>query len=781
MNFNSNQNIGINDNYNNKKSKKTIIILFLFLIILLGTVCFVYSYYTKNYQKEVLREEVFGYIKNNDLNFFIKNEIYTDIAKKVEKEDYESSTDIKLSTTMENNMFSKLDLAKFEFNYAFSKDNNDKKSFGKILTKYAGNDLLTLDFIQNDNKIAIKSDEIVNKYVGVDKSNIQTMADKLVGTETDLSSAKKIKNFLIDRELIDVEKILGSKSISKYATLIKDNTSADKFSKKENVVVTIEGEQINTAEYKIEITNDQFKNILTGISEMIENDDEILSELTVSSVQDFENDDEILEYTDNENVVEISGQENNFNTYMNWENVNQNQQSTNSTNTANTVLNQVQTNTAVENNTITNNVVTNETENQNTTILNQTEVETILPNEPGEIEQQEPTGTIEQPSQNQQEETNSEIQSNEQQTQNAMNENVIEEEDNFRTQGFIEINDPENSLNQDSAEMPFIVGENFEDTTKNIIKATEKINLYSYLLTGAKANYSREEILEQIQKNISEKIEENNSLIVKLYVADGKTIKISFEIVETTESFDVEILSKGENEKYLNIISLVGTDEQSSGYKIGLYKKIADADLKNKITINKINKNKINKKTIIDLETKGTKNSKKYVTNANVLYSDNDGEFKIEIVNSLKYNEISDVEELNIDNCLFIDEIQNDEELLMTRDAIKQKTIEVLRQKNKNLNIIEINNENSIVQQNEQNNVIENSQGKEEAKQILIQTISNKMGEYLNNGTQLKIEDLEGLEIPGYEVNISISSNLAIITVNGHKFKLDSEFNLSDS
>jgi len=781
MNFNSNQNIGINDNYNNKKSKKTIIILFVFLIILLGTVCFVYSYYTKNYQKEVLREEVFGYIKNNDLNFFIKNEIYTDIAKKVEKEDYESSTDIKLSTTMENNMFSKLDLAKFEFNYAFSKDNNDKKSFGKILTKYAGNDLLTLDFIQNDNKIAIKSDEIVNKYVGVDKSNIQTMADKLVGTETDLSSAKKIKNFLIDRELIDVEKILGSKSISKYATLIKDNTSADKFSKKENVVVTIEGEQINTAEYKIEITNDQFKNILTGISEMIENDDEILSELTVSSVQDFENDDEILEYTDNENVVEISGQENNFNTYMNWENVNQNQQSTNSTNTANTVLNQVQTNTAVENNTITNNVVTNETENQNTTILNQTEVETILPNEPGEIEQQEPTGTIEQPSQNQQEETNSEIQSNEQQTQNAMNENVIEEEDNFRTQGFIEINDPENSLNQDSAEMPFIVGENFEDTTKNIIKATEKINLYSYLLTGAKANYSREEILEQIQKNISEKIEENNSLIVKLYVADGKTIKISFEIVETTESFDVEILSKGENEKYLNIISLVGTDEQSSGYKIGLYKKIADADLKNKITINKINKNKINKKTIIDLETKGTKNSKKYVTNANVLYSDNDGEFKIEIVNSLKYNEISDVEELNIDNCLFIDEIQNDEELLMTRDAIKQKTIEVLRQKNKNLNIIEINNENSIVQQNEQNNVIENSQGKEEAKQILIQTISNKMGEYLNNGTQLKIEDLEGLEIPGYEVNISISSNLAIITVNGHKFKLDSEFNLSDS
>ena len=55
------------------------------------------------------------------------------------------------------------------------------------------------------------------------------------------------------------------------------------------------------------------------------------------------------------------------------------------------------------------------------------------------------------------------------------------------------------------------------------------------------------------------------------------------------------------------------------------------------------------------------------------------------------------------------------------------------------------------------------------------------MGEYQSSGGQLTLEDLRELQIPGYEVQISISSNLAIINVNGFNFKLDSEFNLSDS
>ena len=96
--------------------------------------------------------------------------------------------------------------------------------------------------------------------------------------------------------------------------------------------------------------------------------------------------------------------------------------------------------------------------------------------------------------------------------------------------------------------------------------------------------------------------------------------------------------------------------------------------------------------------------------------------------------------------------------------------------------MIDTYHSNSIIQQTEQQNTVtEDEEARKQAKEILIQTISAKMTQYLQNETNLSLQDLEGLTIPGYEVTLSISSNLAIITVNGYRFNLDSEFNLSDS
>ena len=88
---------------------------------------------------------------------------------------------------------------------------------------------------------------------------------------------------------------------------------------------------------------------------------------------------------------------------------------------------------------------------------------------------------------------------------------------------------------------------------------------------------------------------------------------------------------------------------------------------------------------------------------------------------------------------------------------------------------------NSIVEQIMTNEQPQEDSRKEEVKQVLIDVLSNKMREYLDSGNELKLEDLRDLQIPGYEVGTSISSNLAIITVNEFSFKLDSDFNLSDS
>ena len=249
---------------------------------------------------------------------------------------------------------------------------------------------------------------------------------------------------------------------------------------------------------------------------------------------------------------------------------------------------------------------------------------------------------------------------------------------------------------------------------------------------------------------------------------------------ETLEKFDIEILSKGENEKYLKLTSLMGKEEEASGIIYNLYRKKADALDTVQINIQQISKSKISQKLIVRLQTKGTLNTKQYDTDIQVMYSNVKGEFKVELANTLKFDVTPEIEDLNEQNCLFLDTLPK-EELLLTSEAIKQKIREVLREKNRNLNIIDVNNSNLVVQPTQPD--VPNEQNVDQQKQVkqdLIKTIADKMRDYQNEGKQLKLEDLEGLTIPGYDVQISISANLALITVNGYQFKLDSEFNLSD-
>lgn len=754
----------------NKNKKKIIRIAVIFLLILLLITYIGYSYYLKNNGKVALRNEFFDKLKKSDFAFFMEHPVYTKIAEKLNQENYESNSALKIASTMENNMFSQLDLSKFELNHQLVRNQSEKAYFNQLEARYAGNHLLTLSSIENEGQFAVKSDEIVNRYVGMNKKNTQKVVNELWESQVDLSSEKKLKNFLLDRETIDFSKIAKSSSLATYVKILKENIGEGSFSKKENVIVTLDSEQVSTTEYAVELSQKQVSQLWNQLSESLSSDQDFVKELIVSQVQDFEKEETgILDYSDNENITSVPGEENNFNTSINiW--------GENTATENNTVANEaILTNNVVENNTITNNTVEQNVVENTVVISNSVNVNNTT-EEPATnhtvIENNTQEQTVEQVV------TPNESEIPVVQPANQTAENVVQEEENLRTQGFISVNE---ETGEDFSEGEnFIVGENYEETVKNIQKLIQNIDWSSYCLSGAKANCSQEELIEIWQGILKKKVEENSGLIIKMYVSDDKMVKLNFEFLQTQESFDFEIVSKTDHEKYLLFTTLTGKEENANGYHISLYKKNDDAVTKTKINMNKIHKNKINQKTNIDLETKGTLNAKRYTTTADVVYSDKDGEFKVTLDHTLSFDVEAEIETLNSDNCLFLDTLSK-EELLPTRDVIKQKTMEVLREKNRNLNIIDISNSNSVVQQIEQPDIAAETEEREQVRQILIQTLTNKMKEYLDNGINLKLEDLEGLEIPGYEVNLSISSNLAIITVNGYRFNLDSEFHLSDS
>ncbi len=738
--------------------------MLIFLMILLIATAVLCTYYAKNRKSEDSKKEFLANLQNFDVSFFLNQDVHEAIAKKIKNQSYEISSQIKLATTMENNMFSGLDLSKIEIQYQGMKDKQNKKFKSKIASQYAQNDLLTLDVLVGEDEFALKSDEIVNRYVGMKKMSTNQVLEKAFKTNIDLSIAKKMKNFLWEREPIDLQNVVDSADLKTYVQILEKGN----FSKKENVLVTLDEEPVSTTEYAVELDTNQ----VAELWNLLEKPNGILAQLVVDQVKNFDTEGQgILEYKDNDNITQISGEENYFNTSAPLNIWGQN--------TANetTVLNQVPAQVPIPENTIIENQVQNQTvsnetvenESSNTTQQNTVEEPVQIPahseTEQNQVEPQ-PVQTEENLEPNQVQEPENEVQN-----QNNM---VIEEDENLRIQGFIQVNEEDDEIESDG-ENNFIIGKDFEETIKNMIAFLEQIDWKNYLLTGAKANCTQEELAGFVEEKWGQL---PTCMVMKMYVAENQVVKMKWEVPETSQTLDMEIISKSENEKYLNLKLLKEQEEKTNGYTVSFYKKMGSSVTKSKINVYKIQKNKIHQKLQIYLETNGMVNSKKYTNIFEMLYADSDGEFKLELENSLNFDIQPEIEELNEENCLWLD-VLSEEQLVQTAEEIKKKTKEVLQKKNEALNMINMNQNDLLIEPSETQD--QENEEKQKVKEILIQTISNKMGEYLANGENLELQDLADLQIPNYEVEVSITSNLAIITVNGYPFKLDGEFHLSDS
>ena len=165
----------------NHKKRKMIRISLIGLLILLMITYISYCYYQKNNGKEAIKGEFFHKIGMQDFAFFIDFPVYSKIMEKLENNDYESNSNLKIATTMGNNMFSHLDLSKFQLGYTVLRNSNQNQYGSKMDIRYSDQPVLTVDGIFNAQQFAVKSDEIVNQYVGINKNNTQKVVNQLWG------------------------------------------------------------------------------------------------------------------------------------------------------------------------------------------------------------------------------------------------------------------------------------------------------------------------------------------------------------------------------------------------------------------------------------------------------------------------------------------------------------------------------------------------------------------------------------------------------------------------
>lgn len=332
--------------------------------------------------------------------------------------------------------------------------------------------------------------------------------------------------------------------------------------------------------------------------------------------------------------------------------------------------------------------------------------------------------------------------------------------------------------------------------SKNINNKISELEQYNSLITGIKyfcsgigilnTNITKENAKEDLNtifsdiNNILEtKLENNSKVKIISYVSNNSTIRTSLILGENLEITLVYIKSEKNNDG-IKISLLEKKEKEYNGYTIILTKNKTNLIDANNIQINFINNSEITNKLELKLDIEGSEKSNEYKNTLNILYSGsgNEGKITTTFTNKITFKN-SDTTVLNSNNCILLDELE-DSEFNYIINKLNYRLNNVYEKQLSKMNLINSNTSDTILQNNNQEEIIDDTSEKDELIDILVNTISNQMGEAESEGKEYTIKNLENLEIEGYDIQVSLSQDLAIITINGYKFKIDKDFNLSE-
>lgn len=668
-----------------KKSKLPIIIITFILILLLAGGCvFGYNYY-KNYVIEKTKTEFFRYLSTNNIENLLDNEIYNTLFEKTMKQTNHSSLNLTATSSFKNKY--DLDVSKFNITFNQITDKDQEKNFAELNVKYADNDLISARLINNKDNIAIASDEIADKYIGVNKAD----ANKLLGNEINSTITTGIEALSQEEtEDLELSEEYRTAKINEYSKYVYDLISKDKFSEKNNILINTEEESnLNSNCYEFTTTYSEIGNIYISFLNKLKNDVELLNK--------------IAKEEDNSSSTEINI---NTNTSSNTNNNNiSNADNTNKANTINNIVNSDQLFT-------TGNVTTD-----------------ITP-----------------------------MNANAQVTQTTTS--------HFTLDDILVVKD---------------------------------------IILGKKVNKTLDELQEMLENMIddaNELVADNTELKISQYIVNEKVKKIT--VKSTKLNIEIDFLSEANRDKIKltvltpdssltnsldnianelnsgNTENVEETTNETSGINNGFTIKIEKitSDMSTKINaeIGVVTNLEINTKLSLALTTTGTTNSKDIKNQAIITFTTQEGQ----LIATLNYNAnfekaTTAIEDLTNENCLFLDKL-NTEEFNNITKQITDRIETVINEKKVVLNLIDQNNNTSIIEQGNTNNTV----AKDDARQKLIDVVTGMMAEVQNRGEVFTLNNLVGLQIEGYNVSCSVNGNIATIVVNGYTFYIDSDFNLTE-
>lgn len=164
-------------------------------------------------------------------------------------------------------------LEKGKITYNTKTINKEQKAQCSFTLNYDNKDVVTLDILKNKEQYGIKVQEAYDKYISLENNNLKALFQKLGLDTTDIPD--KIET--IDMyELLDVDKETLNHIKDTYSKVIKENIPEECYFIQKDVTINIDGTDITTNSYKLELTEKQLEDVITKVVETLKTDDTTL-------------------------------------------------------------------------------------------------------------------------------------------------------------------------------------------------------------------------------------------------------------------------------------------------------------------------------------------------------------------------------------------------------------------------------------------------------------------------------------------------------------------------
>jgi len=245
-----------------------IIVIAMILIIGIGGTCL--YMFTDLFKSE--KTLFWKYMSNGVSNLQIEeNTQLEDIQKMKEQSPYNINGELKISSTNEE---MNTILEKIRLKTTGKTDKLNNYSYNNTILQNNNTDIFKLEYVQDDNIYALKSDEIVTAYLGVKNENLKVLFQKLGVTDVE-NIPNEIENInYMELLKFSKEEIVNLKAT--YTPVIENSIKSESYSKQTEAVIQKDGVSYTTTAYRLDLTGTQISEILVNILNALKEDSRTL-------------------------------------------------------------------------------------------------------------------------------------------------------------------------------------------------------------------------------------------------------------------------------------------------------------------------------------------------------------------------------------------------------------------------------------------------------------------------------------------------------------------------